>query len=377
MSACAATVGEFLLEGSLEPEQVSAYLSSGRCKSWLCLNAEADGPAKCPADAVKASDVAWECVPVMPPAGFTRENADAIVAKLDTMARPTMIQCNTATRASAALVLYLSRKQSCDHAGAMQLATMLNLKCKEAPPPIVKWIAEGLQPAPVVFRQMFDTAGSSTYTYLLADPTTKEALLIDPVLEMVERDLAAVDALGLTLKYCLNTHCHADHITGSGEIKKQKPGVQSLIAEASGAKADVQLKHGDTVSMGAVQLAVRATPGHTNGCISFVTEANGGMVFTGDALLIDGCGRTDFQEGSAENLYDSVHQQIFSLPDHYKVLPAHNYKGLMETTVGEQKRRNPRLTKPKAEFCEIMKNLGLPYPKKLDVSLPANLNCGV
>ena len=131
------------------------------------------------------------------------------------------------------------------------------------------------------------------------------------------------------------------------------------------------------VRLGAVELEVRATPGHTAGCISLVTRANGGMVFTGDALLIDGCGRTDFQGGSAATLFDSVHQQIFSLPDAYKVLPAHNYKGLMESTVGEQKKNNPRLTKPKAEFIELMGALGLPYPKKLDVSLPANLNCGV
>lgn len=227
---------------------------------------------------------------------------------------------------------------------------------------------------PAVFRQLFDTSGSSTYTYLLADGG--EAVLIDPVLEMVDRDLKLIDDLGLTLKYAVNTHCHADHITGSGAIKAKIPGVKSVIAAASGADADVKISAGDRVEFGNVFLDVLATPGHTNGCLSYVC---GGMVFTGDALLIRGCGRTDFQEGSSATLFDSVRSQIFTLPDDTVVYPAHDYKGQMCSTVGEEKRLNPRLglAKSKEEFMDIMNNLGLDYPKRIDMALPANMKCGI
>ena len=228
----------------------------------------------------------------------------------------------------------------------------------------------------LLFRQLFDTAGSSTYTYLLADEGSGEAILIDPVLEMVDRDLGIVSELGLKLTMAINTHCHADHITGTGEIKKRVPGVKSAIAAASGAAADVKLSPGDKVVFGGRHVSVRATPGHTDGCVSYVMDDES-MVFTGDALLIRGCGRTDFQQGSADHLYDNVHAQIFSLPDATLVYPAHDYKGRMSSTVGEEKRFNPRLTKSKAEFIEIMANLNLPYPKKIDASLPANLVCGI
>jgi len=231
---------------------------------------------------------------------------------------------------------------------------------------------------PVIFRQLFDAQfGSSTYTYLLADPETKDAVLIDPVVELVDRDLQFVKELGLNLVYGINTHCHADHITGTGELKKKVPGMKSGIAEASGAKADIFYKPGDTIKVGSIEIEVRATPGHTSGCISFYTKANGGMVFTGDAVLIRGCGRTDFQEGDSTTLYKSVHEQIFTLPDSTKLYPAHDYKGRTVSTVGEEKAHNPRLSKSLEEFVEIMANLNLPYPKKIDASLPANLQCGI
>jgi len=371
------TVGDFLLEGALDAKQVEAVLSSGKYKSWLCLNGEADGPEKCPKEQVSASSVKWENVLVGPPS-FSVESGREVLDVLEKMEKPAVIQCSTATRASAALVLYLAKKQGCGATGALQMAEVLNLKVKDAPQPMKNWIANCLDDKDdIIFRQYFDTAGSATYTYLLADKDTKEALLIDPVLEMVDRDLAALEKAGLTLKYCLNTHCHADHITGSGEIKKKLPGVQSMIAKASEAAADVLLAPGDKVTMGAVELEVRATPGHTAGCVSYVTAANGGMVFTGDALLINGCGRTDFQGGSSADLYESVHTQIFTLPSHYKVYPAHDYKGLTSSIVAEEKAKNPRLTKSKEEFMELMGNLNLPYPKKIDASLPANLKCGI
>ncbi|XP_071525512.1 persulfide dioxygenase ETHE1, mitochondrial-like isoform X2 [Panulirus ornatus] len=217
---------------------------------------------------------------------------------------------------------------------------------------------------------------SCTYTYLLADATTKDAVLIDPVIELAERDAQLIKDLGLKLKFVMNTHVHADHISGTGLLKKLVPGCQSVISEESGATADTHVKHGDTVTFGNHELEVRSTPGHTNGCVTYVSHVEK-FAFTGDALLIRGCGRTDFQEGSSETLYDSVKSQILSLPDDFLLYPAHDYKGQTVTTVVEEKEFNPRLTKSKEEFINIMKNLGLAYPKKIDVSLPANKVCGL
>jgi len=226
-----------------------------------------------------------------------------------------------------------------------------------------------------VFRQLFDKE-SSTYTYLLADTTSKECVLIDPVLEQVDRDLKTIADLGLTLKYAMNTHMHADHITGTGLIKKKCPGVRSLISRTSGAKADIHVEPDDVIEFGRHKLDVRSTPGHTNGCVTYVCKEQG-LAFTGDALLIRGCGRTDFQEGDAGVLYESVHSQIFSLPDNFKLYPAHDYKGLTVTSVGEEKKLNPRLTKSKCDFIDLMNNLNLPPPKQIDIAVPANRVCGI
>lgn len=226
-----------------------------------------------------------------------------------------------------------------------------------------------------IFRQLLEYQ-SFTYTYLLADPVSKEAILIDPVLETVDRDVKLVTDLGLTLKYGVNTHVHADHITGTGKIKEKIPSCKSAISAAGKAKADIQLKPGDKIKFGKFEIEARSTPGHTNGCMSFVWHDKG-MAFTGDALLIRGCGRTDFQEGDSGMLYDSVHKQIFSLPENFQLYPAHDYTGQTVTSVAEEKQFNPRLSKSKSEFIEIMKNLKLPYPKQIDKALPANLVCGV
>lgn len=230
--------------------------------------------------------------------------------------------------------------------------------------------------AAIGFRQLFDDV-SSTYTYLLWDPKTKDALLIDPVDTKVDRDLKVVADEGLKLLYGLNTHAHADHITGTGLLKQKVEGFKSVIAKASGASGDILFEHGDKIHFGGRYLSVRATPGHTNGCSSFVTDDEK-MVFTGDALLIQGCGRTDFQGGSSETLYDSIHSQIFTLPEDCIVYPGHDYKGRLSSTVGDEKKNNPRLGggKTKEEFVEIMKNLNLPNPKMIDVAVPANLRDG-
>ena len=226
-------------------------------------------------------------------------------------------------------------------------------------------------------RQLFDDE-SSTYTYLVWDKGTKDAILIDPVDTQVERDLKVISEEGLNLVYGLNTHAHADHITGTGILKTKVDNLKSVISKASTAKADIQVEAGDTIVFGSRHVTVRATPGHTEGCVCYVTDDEA-MVFTGDTLLIQGCGRTDFQGGSAVTLYDSVHSQLFTLPDECIVYPAHDYNGRLSSKISVEKETNPRLgaTKTKEEFIEIMNNLNLSYPKKIDAAVPANLRCGV
>lgn len=234
-----------------------------------------------------------------------------------------------------------------------------------------------------LFRQLFEK-DSSTYTYLLADVShpQKHAVLIDPVDKTVDRDLSLIHDLGLKLIYAVNTHVHADHVTGTGLLKSKVPGVISVISKASNAKADLLVESGDRIVVGDLVLEVRPTPGHTVGCVTYVTgdgpdQPQPRMAFTGDALLIRGCGRTDFQGGSSAELYKSVHSQIFSLPEGTLVYPAHDYKGFTVSTVGEEKQYNPRLTKDEETFKSIMENLNLAYPKMIDVAVPANMVCGL
>ena len=364
-----------VLAGDMTEDQVKACLAAG-AKSWLYLNEECN--KACPKAAVEAASVPFEMVLLMTPASLTNECVDKLVAYVDSAPKPAVIQCSTATRASIPYILHKAKTDKLPAASAMALAASMTppLKFLEKPPlaSAVKRALTHANRKPVIFRQLFDTSGSSTYTYLIADGPGGDAVLIDPVLEMVDRDLKLIDDLGVNLKYAVNTHCHADHVTGSGLIKSKRPGVKSVIAEASGAVADVKVRPGDRVAFGDLHLEVRATPGHTAGCLSYVFDD---MVFTGDALLIRGCGRTDFQGGSSETLYDSVHSQIFTLPDDTVVYPAHDYKGHRSSTVGEEKRLNPRLGKTKEEFVDIMANLGLAYPKKIDEALPKNMVCGV
>ncbi|XP_031830978.1 persulfide dioxygenase ETHE1, mitochondrial [Nomia melanderi] len=226
-----------------------------------------------------------------------------------------------------------------------------------------------------LFRQLFDPV-SSTYTYLLADINDKTAILIDPVIEWANRDKNIICELGLCLKYAVNTHMHADHITGTGKLKSLLPGCQSMISRTSGAQADILLNPDDQIKFGRHCLRILPTPGHTTGCVTYVCDEQG-IAFTGDTLLIRGCGRTDFQGGSAETLYNSVHTKIFTLPENYRLYPAHDYNGRTVTTVLEEKTFNPRLTKALNEFVDIMNNLNLPYPKMIDKAVPANKVCGL
>lgn len=226
------------------------------------------------------------------------------------------------------------------------------------------------------FQQLFEK-DSSTYTYLLADRESKEAILIDSVQETVGRDLQLIDELGFELKYVLDTHIHADHVTGAGEIRSRRPEVKTAVPKkANVACADVHLKEGDEVSFGSFKVHSIETPGHTDASLSYQLED---MVFTGDALLIRGTGRTDFQSGSSEELYDSITEKLFKLPPQTKVYPAHDYKGLSYSTIEMEMRHNPRVGggKSKTEFVKIMSELKLANPKKISEALPANLACGV
>lgn len=228
----------------------------------------------------------------------------------------------------------------------------------------------------LVFRQLFDPP-SSTYTYLLADPQEREAILIDPVFEQAPRDSALIGELGLTLVATLETHVHADHVTGAW-LLRQAHGSRIMLAEAGGAEgADRLLRHDDHVRFGRRHVVVRATPGHTGGCLTYVLDDRS-MAFTGDCLLIRGCGRTDFQQGDARLLYRSVHDQVFSLPDDCLLYPAHDYRGLTVSSVGEERRHNPRLggELSESDFVGYMANLGLPHPRQIDIAVPANLSCG-
>lgn len=227
----------------------------------------------------------------------------------------------------------------------------------------------------VMLRQLFEKI-SSTYTYILADPHTREAVIIDPVLEEVTRDSRLIHELGLKVLYAANTHCHADHITGTGVLKSLLPGCRSVISRDSGAMADILISDGDVIKFGNYYLRAISTPGHTDGCLTYVLNDNS-LAFTGDAILIRGCGRTDFQQGSSKTLYESVHKKIFSLPASCLLYPAHDYTGQSVTTVEEEIRYNPRLSKTLEEFIHIMDNLNLPKPNLIDIAVPANIQCGI
>lgn len=228
----------------------------------------------------------------------------------------------------------------------------------------------------LVFRQLFDNR-SSTYTYLLGDIASQTAVLIDSVFGQIQRDAALIAELGLTLKYVLDTHVHADHITAAW-LYKARLGSQIVISAHSGAQnADVYVKDGDIIRFGERFLTVRVTPGHTNGCVTYVLDDQS-MAFTGDCLLVRGSGRTDFQQGNARTLYRSIHNQILSLADTTLLWPAHDYHGRTVTTVSEERRFNPRFGGNLSEndFVGSMVNLNLPHPKQIDEALPANLQCG-
>lgn len=227
----------------------------------------------------------------------------------------------------------------------------------------------------MIFRQLFEPL-SSTYTYLLGCEDTGAAVLIDPVVNAVDRDLAEVQRLGLRLAWTLDTHLHADHITGALGLKQRTGSRIAAPAIDRLPCADVGITHGTPLRVGSIVIEPRHTPGHTEDHFAYVLIDR---VFTGDALLIDGCGRTDFQNGSAKDLYRSVHEQLFTLPDDCLVYPAHDYQQRRVSTIGQEKLRNPRLGAGRTleEFERIMADLHLPYPRFIDHALPANRQGGI
>jgi sulfur dioxygenase len=228
----------------------------------------------------------------------------------------------------------------------------------------------------LIFRQLFDLK-SSTYSYLLGDSASNTAILIDPVLEQVQRDSALIRELGLSLLYTIETHVHADHITGAWLLKQQFNS-QIIYSKAAAVEtADVHVTQDDRINFGQRHVTIHSTPGHTSGCITIVLDDQT-QAFTGDCLLIRGAGRTDFQDGDALTMYKSIQTSIFSLPEQCLLWPSHDYQGRTVTSVGEEKQFNPRLGGQvnETDFIGYMNNLNLPHPKQIDQALPANMMCG-
>lgn len=225
-----------------------------------------------------------------------------------------------------------------------------------------------------MFKQFYDEV-SSTLTYLLADEQSRQAVLIDPVTDNIDEYLDFLRHAELNLVYSLETHVHADHITGGGKLKALTH-AKTAVSNACGAEtADIQLQDHDEIEFGAEKIKVIATPGHTPGSLSFLWRDR---LFTGDSLLINGCGRTDFQGGDAGKLYDAITTRLFSLAPETLVYPGHDYNGRRVSSIAQEKLINPRLAnKTKAEFVHLMENLNLPKPKLIDIAVPANRKCGV
>jgi glyoxylase-like metal-dependent hydrolase (beta-lactamase superfamily II)/rhodanese-related sulfurtransferase len=226
----------------------------------------------------------------------------------------------------------------------------------------------------VIFRQLFDSV-SSTYTYLIASRRGGEALIIDPVLEKVDRYLQLVRELDLRLVKAVDTHLHADHITGLGALRDRTHCITVMGEQSQADVVSMRVSEGDRVQIEGLSLQALYTPGHTDDSYSFLM---GDRVFTGDTLLIRGTGRTDFQNGNAQAQYDSIFNKLLKLPDDTLVYPAHDYKGDMVSTIGEEKRFNPRLNvKSIDEYVDLMNNLKLPNPKMMDIAVPANMRVGL
>jgi len=255
------------------------------------------------------------------------------------------------------------------------MAVVLAPASSSAPAPLVSLVAAA-GGGSLLFRQLFD-AETGTFTYLLADGPSRQGVLIDSVFERHDRDLSLIRELGIALVASLDTHAHADHVTGSWLMREATGCAIGLAAAVRAENVTLPLRHGDRVAFGSRFLEVRATPGHTDGCLSFLLD-NHSMAFTGDALLVRGCGRCDFQQGNAHTLWTSIMEQIFSLPETCLLYPGHDYTGCGVTSVAEEKAFNARLggTANERDFVGYMDNMKLPHPRKIAEALPGNLRSG-
>ena len=226
----------------------------------------------------------------------------------------------------------------------------------------------------IKIKQLFDY-DTWTYTYLLWDESTKESIIIDPVIEQLDRDIVLINKLKLKLLYIFETHVHADHITAASKLKELTNAKICYGSKTGVDGADILFEDGDKINFGKHEITAIYTPGHTGGCVSYYIQ---GSIFTGDTLFIEGTGRTDFQEGSSISIYDSVRNKIFSYPDETIVYPWHNYNGLLISTIGHEKKFNPNVGDKisKEVFIDNEKRKNRPYPKNFDIAVPANLKCG-
>ncbi len=230
----------------------------------------------------------------------------------------------------------------------------------------------------MIFKQLLE-ADSSTYTYLIGCPETGQAILVDPVIDTVERDLQIIKDLGLTLFATLETHVHADHLTGARRLKQRSECQIAYPKMLALPCADIGVQEGEPFKVGSIALHPLFTPGHTDHHHAYLIDTPvHKLLFTGDALLIEGCGRTDFQSGDAGALYNSIHNKLFSLPDETLVYPGHDYEQRFVSCIAQEKARNPRLGggRSKDAFVELMDGLDLPYPRKIDFAVPGNEACG-
>lgn len=225
----------------------------------------------------------------------------------------------------------------------------------------------------MIFYQLFEKE-SATFSYLLADEASRHAVMIDPVLECHERDMKLINELNLEVSHVLETHVHADHISGAAKLRKATGALITFSALADVEGADKFLDDGDIIRFGLYQIKGLSTPGHTDSCMCYLI---GNKIFTGDTILVRATGRTDFQSGDPHKLYQSIQKKIFTLPDDTEIYPAHDYLGIPKTTVGLEKKLNPRIGgKTETEFVKSMSELKLSFPKKMDVAVPANRKCG-
>eukprot|EP00752_Nemacystus_decipiens_P008946 g7988.t1 len=314
------------------------------------------------------------------PHSFEIRGALKAVDEISRMPMPMLFMCKSANLAGAMASIFQgcrlgwSSQQTLDWAKSMGLEFLTI-------PATVEWVLacveSRLRKSDLIFRQLFEKE-SSTFTYILGDAETKEAIIIDSLDFTAERDAEIVFQMGLTPTLLLSTHVHPDYVPFvTGKLGRMLPGTKSVLSEMSGGQADVKFRDGDKIRFGTRHVEARVTPGHTAGDATYVLDDRSAC-FTGDTLQIRGCGRTDYQGGSSKTLYSSIMNKIFTLPNDCKVYPAHDYEGRHNSTVGEEKMFNPRLTKSEEEFVSFMDGLNLPKPPgKINEPIPANMVCGI